>query len=79
MNKMIKYIISKDGIPVLFSCDIIHAEVLQNGFLSAGFLILRYDVVKSVFFVKCFGESSSLKVKSELEADEKIIEDFFNC
>jgi hypothetical protein len=79
MKKIIKYVISEDGIPILFSCDILHADVLQSGSKSAGFLILRYDVAKAVFLVKCFGESSSLKVKSKLEVDEKIIEDFFNC
>ena len=79
MNKIIKYIISEDGIPILFSCDIRHADVLQSGCLSAGFLVFRYDATKAIFLVRCFGESSSLKVKSKLEVDEKIIEDFFNC
>jgi hypothetical protein len=79
MKKIIKYIITEQGIPVLFSCEMKHADVLQNGFVSAGFLVMRYDSVKSLFLVRCFGESSSLKVKSELEADQKIIEEFLNC
>lgn len=79
MKKIIKYVITEDGVPILFSCDMRHADVLKNGSVSAGFLVLRYDVSKAVFLARCFGESSSLKVKSKLEVDQKIIEDFFNC
>ena len=78
MNRIIKYIISEGGIPVLFSCDLIHDEVLNSGCVSAGFLVLRYDSVKALFVVRCFGESKSLKLKSRLEIDAKIIQDFFN-
>lgn len=79
MKKIIKYVITEDGVPILFSCDIRHADILQKGSVSAGFLVLRYDATKAAFLARCFGESSSLKVKSKLEADQKIIEDFFNC
>lgn len=78
MNKIIKYIISEDGIPILFSCDIMHAEVLHKGCLSAGFLVFWYDVATAVFVVRCHGESTSIGVKSKCEIDEKIIEDFLN-
>lgn len=78
MNRIIKYVISEQGVPILFSCDIRHADVLQIGTASAGFMVMRYDVVKSMFLVRCFGQSSSLKVKSKLEIDAKIIEIFLN-
>lgn len=79
MNKIIKYVITESGVPIFFSCDIRHADILKDGTASAGFLVLRYDVSKAVFLARCFGESSSLKVKSKLEIDQRIIEDFFNC
>lgn len=78
MNRIIKYIISEAGIPVLFSCDLVHDEVLKTGCLSAGFLVLKYDAVKRLFLVRCFGESKSLNLKSRLDTDAKIIQDFFN-
>jgi len=78
MKKIVKYIISEDGVPIFFGCDMKHEDVLNEGFLSAGFLVLRYDSGKNIFLARCFGDSTSLKVKSKLEIDAKIIEDFFN-
>lgn len=75
--KIIKYVINDNDIPVLFSTEIIHSEVVQN-VKSAGFLSMRYDKNKGRFLAKCFGESTSLKIKSNLKDDEKIIEFFFN-
>jgi hypothetical protein len=78
MNKIIKYIISDDGIPILFSCDLQHADVMHNGCLSAGFMVFWYDAEKALIVVRCYGESTSIGVKSKLETDEKIIEEFLN-
>lgn len=73
---ILKYIINKEKIPVIFSAKMIHNEVLQEG-LSAGFLILYFKKTENLFLAKCYGESSSLNLKKSME-DEKIIEDFLN-
>jgi isocitrate dehydrogenase len=75
--KIIKYIINDKDIPVLFSTEIVHKEVIQN-IKSAGFLSIRYDISKQRFLAKCFGESSSLDLVSNIKVDEKIIESFLN-
>lgn len=77
MMKIIKYIINDNNVPVLFSSEIVHNEVLQN-IKSAGFLSIRYDRSKHRFYAKCFGESSSLDLVSDIKSDEKIIESFLN-
>jgi hypothetical protein len=77
MKKIMKYIISENQTPVFFSSDILHSDVFQNA-KSAGFLSIRYDGSKNRFVVKCFGESESLKLMSNLKEDEKILEKFFN-
>jgi len=77
MMKIIKYVINDKGVPVLFSSEIVHNEVIQN-IKSAGFLSIRYDRSKQRFFARCFGESSSLDLVSNIKTDEKIIESFLN-
>lgn len=74
--KILKYIINEKKIPVLFSTEIIHNEVLLKGH-SAGFLILRYDKIKNKFLAKCYGESSSLNIKNTSE-DAGLIENYLN-
>lgn len=74
--KILKYIINEKKIPILFSTDITHNEVMQNG-LSAGFLIINYDLQVNKFIVKCFGESTSLKIKN-CHDDQYIIENYLN-
>jgi len=75
--KIIKYIINDNDIPVLFSKEIVHNEIVQN-VKSAGFLILKYDHLKRKFITTCFGESSSLEIRSDVSRDKKIIENFLN-
>ncbi len=74
--KILKYIINENKIPILFSSDIIHNEVLSTG-LSAGFIILNFDLNYKKFSVTCYGESSSLKIKKSND-DKILIEDFLN-
>ncbi len=74
--KVLKYIVNEEKKPIIFSTDIIHSEILTKG-LSAGFLILKYDLIYNKFIVTCYGESSSLKIKKG-ENDESLIEDFLN-
>ncbi|MEY4011054.1 MAG: hypothetical protein RIT22_178 [Bacteroidota bacterium] len=73
---ILKYIINEDKIPVIFSAKMVHQEILQKG-ISAGFLILNYDVDANVFVVKCFGESTSMNLKMSSE-DDTIISEYLN-
>ncbi|WP_316748772.1 hypothetical protein [Pedobacter gandavensis] len=74
-----KYVIVK-GHPVLFSNELIHAEVVRNieGLDGAGFFIIRKDHQVSKLNVVCLGESTSLCIKSRPEIDQVIIADFLN-
>lgn len=74
-----KYVIVK-GHPVLFSNELIHAEVVRNidGLDGAGFFIIIKDKQVSRLNVVCSGESTSLSVKSRPEIDQVIIADFLN-
>lgn len=73
---ILKYIITESKIPLLFSSNMPHNEVLTKA-ISAGFVVVNYDVTLYQFHVKCFGESSSLGVRSQKE-DELVIEKFLN-
>lgn len=74
--KILKYIITDKKIPIIFSRDITHNEILLSG-ISAGFLILRYNDIHNQFSVKCYGESTSLNLKMEKE-DQSIIGHYLN-
>ncbi|MDD2821704.1 MAG: hypothetical protein PHW29_10620 [Flavobacterium sp.] len=74
--KILKYIITDKKIPIIFSRDITHNEILLSG-ISAGFLILRYNFIDNQFSVKCYGESTSLNLKMDRE-DQSIIRHYLN-
>lgn len=74
--KILKYIINEKKIPILFSTEITHCDVLSKA-LSAGFLIVKFDTNYNKFLVKCYGESSSLNIKTSNE-DESLIENYLN-
>ena len=60
-------------IPILFPLEIMHSDVVQQA-QSAGFFVLRvsnYDVD-----VYCWGESTSLNLKSNQAQDARIIKEF---
>lgn len=73
---ILKYIITDDDLPVIFSSKIQHDTVLQTG-ISAGFLIASYDIRRNRFSAKCFGESSSLRLRST-SSDVLVIENYLN-
>jgi hypothetical protein len=73
---ILKYVVSKKKIPVIFSKEITHSDVMADA-ISAGFLVVKFDVNYKKFIVKCFGESSSLNLKNGDE-DEYLIENFLN-
>lgn len=74
--KILKYIIGETNIPIIFSNEIIHNTVAQKA-NSAGFLIVKYDKILNKFIAKCYGESSSLNIKSA-NGDQLIIENYLN-
>jgi hypothetical protein len=72
--KILKYIINKRNMPIVFSPTILHNEILQEG-QSAGYITLKLN--NNLFTVKCFGESSTLKI-GIADGDEILIEEFLN-
>nr|WP_315184699.1 hypothetical protein [uncultured Flavobacterium sp.] len=74
--KILKYIINEKKIPILFSTEITHCDVLSKA-ISAGFLTVKFDTNYNKFLVKCYGESSSLNIKTSNE-DESLIENYLN-
>jgi len=74
-----KYVITSNGLPILFDEALIHKYVALNYNIdSAGFFETSIDIVKNKIKVKCWGESSSLHIRSKPISDEKIIEEFLN-
>lgn len=73
---ILKYCVNNKKIPIIFSIDIIHSDVMADA-ISAGFLIIKLDKNTSQFSVKCFGESVSLQIQIA-EDDEEIIENYLN-
>ena len=54
MNKILKYIIDEKEIPIFFSCEKLHSDVLRENARSAGFLNVRFDDNSGKFIIKCF-------------------------
>jgi hypothetical protein len=73
---ILKYIITEDNIPIIFSKKIMHDAIIPKA-IAAGFLILNYDVDANLFVVKCFGESTTMNLKVS-ENDEFIIREYLN-
>ncbi|RTZ00424.1 hypothetical protein EKM02_08245 [Flavobacterium sp. RSP49] len=73
---ILKYVINEKKIPVIFSKDIPHCDVMSD-VISAGFLIVKFEMNPQKFAVKCFGESSSLN-KKKGDEDETLIENYLN-
>jgi hypothetical protein len=76
MCKILKYIISNETFPILFNTQILHSDI-SVVVSSAGFVIVNYDKEKNKFFVKCYGESSTLNIGSK-KNDNLLIENFLN-
>ncbi len=73
---ILKYVVNEKKIPIIFSKEILHSDVMSDA-ISAGFLIVKFDINYKKFIVKCFGESSSLNIKIADE-DENLIENYLN-
>lgn len=77
---LFKYIIiEKENIPIVFPLNILHSQVSLNiGKLkSAGFCVITLK--DNSLDLKCFGESTSLNIKSNSEEDYKILKRLFSC
>lgn len=73
---ILKYVVGHNKIPILFSKDILHSDVMKDA-ISAGFLIVKFDSINSKYSVNCFGESTSLNIKSD-DGDQYLIENYLN-
>lgn len=71
---ILKYIIIEESnSPILFKKQVLHSEVAKpfRAIKSAGFCTISFKNYK--LKINCFGESSSLKIKSNPEEDEEQI------
>jgi len=82
MKKLFKYIIVDTG-AILFSEETTHSQVAE-GFInnnqkvySAGFVEIEQQNIITLPEIKPFGESSSLKIKSNPIHDKVVIGDLF--
>ena len=74
-----KYVITAQGHPILFDGTLIHKNVsIYYPVDSAGFFEITYDEDLKRIKVKCWGESNSLHIRSNPEADAMIIENLLN-
>jgi hypothetical protein len=74
-----KYVITNNGLPILFDEALIHKYVSLNYSIdSAGFFSTTVNPIANKIEVKCWGESNSLHIRSKPLTDEKIIEAFLN-
>ncbi len=74
--KLLKYVINDSSLPILFCMSISHSKIITN-VVSAGYVIIDFDISKQFFLVKVYGASSSLRISSRL-MDDEIIEKHLN-
>jgi len=78
--KELKYVIFRDGRPVLVSPLLNHSDVVGPNVCveSAGMCRLWHDTAAGAVKASCFGGSTSLHVSSRNGADSEIIERMLN-
>jgi hypothetical protein len=74
--KILKYVINDSSLPILFCVSISHSAIITK-VISAGYVIIDFDISKQFFLVKVYGESSSLRIPCRL-IDDEIIEKHLN-
>jgi hypothetical protein len=74
--KILKYVINDSSLPILFCVSISHSAIITK-VISAGYVIIDFDISKQFFLVKVYGESSSLRIPCRL-IDDEIIENHLN-
>jgi hypothetical protein len=72
MSKEMKHVITKNGCPILFGKAQTHDEFLKFSPVSAGFFTINFDEHDLRSSVECYGESVSLKIKSDPNDCRKI-------
>jgi hypothetical protein len=72
--KIGKYVIV-NGMPVMFPLEIVHSDIVQHA-QSAGFFVIR--ITSYEVDVYCWGESTSLGLRSNQAQDARIIKEFIN-
>lgn len=72
--KIGKYVIV-NGMPIMFPLEMMHSNVVQQA-QSAGFFVLRVTAYN--VDVYCWGESTSLNLRSNQAHDAHIIKDFIS-
>ena len=72
MSKELKYIISDEMFPIIFSPAIQHSDFRNFKPTSAGMCRIRKEEDGGGFIVDCYGESISLKLKPG-DHDEAVI------
>jgi len=77
MSRKMKYVMTKDGFPILFSEAQNHIEFRHFNPSSAGFCDVNYNDDTSFFEVDCYGESIGLKMGIDSK-DKQYIEMLFN-
>lgn len=72
--KIGKYVIV-NGMPIMFPLELMHSDVVSQA-QSAGFFVLRVTAYE--VDVYCWGESTSLNLRSNQGQDAHIIKDFIS-
>ena len=73
--KKVKYVIFDECFPVIFNVALNHNDILCKGRkpTSAGFFDIQYNSKEDKYYPKCYGESTSLGIKSDPNNDERMI------
>lgn len=74
-----KYVITNQGLPILFDQALIHSSVATHyNVQSAGFFSTTINTETNRIEVTCWGESSSLHIRSNPKGDKILIEELLN-
>ena len=87
MSRERKYVIQNEVFPFICSAGTQHSDLCRYGGTSAGFFSIRPHPTRMqneysltpYLEVECWGESISLKLKSNPEKDKVILERLFNA
>jgi hypothetical protein len=78
VSKELKYVILRTNRPVLLSPLLNHSDVVGTQVLAESAGSCRIHQEGERLAVSCYGESTTLKLKSRLGEDAEIIEAFLN-
>ena len=75
MDDYWKYVVINGDDMIIFPPTMAHSQFKNIGNITSAGLIRIFSEKGSVNGVRCFGESVSLKIKSDPKHDEKIIQE----